>query len=390
MKIVCVIIACLSVGLVLVVGFYPRGAVEQTLPAAAVYTVKGDHTLASLAAEINDPDVFSYDPGSGVATSALSLVIEGRLQIGDPDDAKKNEILEMATELCGDLRIRVPRSGELAIYNSSIATKTRIIQYGACTQGYGFIINGKLTMDHGTIQYMSDQAMGWGLREDAVAVLRDSNFTECDGPAMRFQGIGGKELIIERCSFGSTGEWGLIAAGDGTRPIVIRDSVLNARIGPILMTEGDPHVRLINCSFDKTKVHFTRQAGKIEVAWLLDVIVEPGAAGTPVEGLRVVAKSDADCGIPETKEGFTDENGKVQLELTEWIALPTAARLKAGVNDSTPHTILVYAKGSSKPLAKPYGVRMLGKNQKAVIKLGGADMTRQTESDPDAVVADAR
>ena len=390
MKAVAVIIACLSVGLVLVMAFYPRGAVEQSLPPATVYTVEGDHTLASLAAEINDPEAFSYDPGSGVATSVLSLVIKGRLQLGDPDDSKKNEILEMATELCGDLRINVSQTGELAIYNSSIATETRIIQYGACTQGYGFIIDGKLTMDHGTVQYMSDQAMGWGLRESAVAVLLDSNFTECDGPAMRFHGIGGEELVIERCSFGSTGEWGLIAAGDGTRPIVIRDSVLDARIGPILMTEGDPYVRLIDCSFDKSKVHFTRRAGRIEVAWSLDVTVESGAAGTPVEGLRVVAESDADCGIRETKEGFTDENGKARLELTEWVASPEAAKSKAGFNNSTPHTIRVYAKDSSTPLAKPYGVRMLGKNQTARIKLGGAPVTRQTEDDPNAVVADAR
>ena len=177
-----------------------------------------------------------------------------------------------------------------------------------------------------------------------------------------------------------------------------RDPKLLREVRGKLMTEGDPHVRLVDCSFDKRKVHFTRKAGKIEVAWSLDVTVKPGAAGISVEGLRVVAESDADCGIPETKEVTTDENGKARLELTEWIALPTAAKFKAGFNNSTPHTIKVYAKDSSNPLLldlgedqfdRIYGVRMIGKNQRAVIKLG-SQVTRQTERDTSAVVAKAR
>jgi hypothetical protein len=328
-----------------------------------------DNTLASIAEKIRDPEIFFYDPDKRTANSTTSLVIEGRLRLGDPDDPTVQEILELDTQVCGDLQLDVREGGELAVYNSSISTRSRIITTGACTRGYMLKVAGKLTMDHGTLQYPSGSLPSAGILETGQVVLRDANFTECDGTALRFNNADGGNISIDRCTFASSGEWGLHASGRSEEPIVVRDCVLDAKYGVVNMY-GDVAIRMVDCQFDKAKIKFTRPTGRVQVTWTLDVKVDPGPNAGSVAGLRVVASSAEGVGIAETVEAVTDQAGHARLVLTEWVATPESAGASEGENDSTPHTFKVYAPSVSEPvavLATP--VRVYGKGQQVTITL---------------------
>ncbi len=375
MKVIAVIVAtlcCLMAAWVVVKHTSPSDAgLSSGANTGAYVTVKGaENTLASLAVEISDPLTFSYDPRTRTALCTKSLIIEGTLRVGDPEDPTFKETLELDTDLCGDLQLDVRPGGELAVYHSNISTASRIITLGACTQGYMLRVEGKLTLVSAGFQYASGSLPESGLHSTAVVDMKESSFTECDGSALRILGVDGSQARIDGCNFSSRGEWGLVADDRGDQPVVIRNSVLDARYGVVLISGGEAALRLVDCDFDKSKIRFTKESGQVEVAWTVDVSVETSAPGPNLEGLRVVATSSDDCGMKEEVIAVTDEHGKARLVLTEWVATPESAKAAAGLNNRTPHIIKVYG-SKPEPLAVyEHPVRAAGKGEEVRISLG--------------------
>ena len=113
-------------------------------PSLQVRITGPGNTLAAVAQQANDPTKLSYDAKTRTAVSHATLVVEGELQLGRPGEPGAGELLQLATEVCGDLRIEVRPGGVLRLYHSTISTVSEVLSAGACSRGYAFFVDGEL------------------------------------------------------------------------------------------------------------------------------------------------------------------------------------------------------------------------------------------------------
>jgi hypothetical protein len=100
------------------------GPVDVIFPTRRIHVTGPHNTLASLAAQVNDPKLLAYDEAARSAVCRATLIVEGELDLGRPGDPESGETLELATAVCGDLRIVVPEGGRLSLHHSAIRTNS--------------------------------------------------------------------------------------------------------------------------------------------------------------------------------------------------------------------------------------------------------------------------
>jgi hypothetical protein len=258
------------------------------------------------------------------------------LQLGEEGNDASGEILELATQVCGDLRIEVRPGGVLKLYHSTIRTVSQILSYNACSQGYALFVDGTLIMDQSRISYISGSTSQC-LRGRAQATIRQSTFSYCDGSALSCVNVDGAKITIEDCVIRGSGNWGLVVRGLGGEPVEVRDSVLDAQLGAVFITGESGAARLVDCAFDPAKIVFNRSSGQVEVAWARRFRVVDAETDQPRADV-VVRVRGADG---RTLEARTDADGQVELVLTEWTARPGEVMQVDGVNTSTPYRVEV-------------------------------------------------
>jgi len=346
--------------------------------------ITGPHnTLQSLARQIGNPELFSYDPASRTAVSRVSLIVRGRLQLGDPEDPAVSETLELDTHSCGDLGLFVESGGELAVYHSTITTVSRVIVAGACTRGYNMIVEGTLRCEDAHIRYIS-VSTSQVLRGPARAILRRTQFSQADGAAMTIVDVDGSRVTIEDCDFLAVGHWGVSIKGGGGQPVVFRRCRLGGEVAAIMNAGGGAVARLIDCDFNKDRIEFSWMDGQVQVAWTVTVQVTP-----PRSGLVVTAQSLPGTGQKERVRGITDDSGVARLVLTEWVATPRNPRREQGVNAFTPHRITVMGPGG-RVLASVAAVDARGRGQVINIALRPTEPIEPVAAGRQATAAEQR
>lgn len=326
MRVLSIILASLSVIIVVLVWLQREGAMSagpSPFPQRALHIVGPGNTLASIARQADNPSVFRYDPQTRTAVSHATLIIEGELQLGEPGDPMSGEYLEMATEVCGDLRIEVRPSGVLRLDHSTVRTVSQVLSNTACSRGYAMFIDGLLLMDHARISYLSGSTSQC-LRQSARAVIRNSSFAYCDGSALSCVNVDGSRITIENSELLCSGNYALIVQGSGGAPLVVRDTVFDSQLGDVLLTGESARVVLIDCTFDPTKTVFNRESGQLTVQWTRRFKVVGAAGGQAVAGAVVQARPSHADGDKAVVEARTDGAGIASLVLTDYVILPAA------------------------------------------------------------------
>ena len=344
MRVLGVVIVALAVVVLVATWLQRAGSAGDAgfviLPARELHITGPGNTLAAVARQVNDPKVFSYDPATGIAVAHATLIIDGELQIGRPDAAETKEVLELATEVCGDLRVEVRSTGALRIHRGAMRTVSQVLSIAACSRGFALFVDGELDMDHGTISYLSGSTSQC-LRGKARATIRDSSFSHCDGNALSCINVDGGQVTVERSEILSSGNWGLVVQGSGGAPLVVRDSVLDAQLGAVFLTGEAPAARLVDCVFDPAKILFNGPDGRLEVAWTRRFQVIGAGDRQPKPGVRVqaqIATANPPAAAVETRTGA---DGMAELTLTEWVARPGATEDKAAKSASSAYRISV-------------------------------------------------
>ena len=341
-----------------------RQATGVLFPSLQVQITGPGNTLASVAQQVNDPTKLSYDPKTRMAVSHATLVIQGELQLGRPGEPGAGELLQLATEVCGDLRLEVRPSGVLRLYHSTISTVSEVLSAGACSRGYALFVDGELIMEDSRISYISGSTSEC-LRRQARATIRRSVFSYCDGSALSCVQVDGSRITIEDCDIRGSGNWGLVVVGPGGAPVEVRNSTLDARLGAVFVTGESGKVRLVDCHFDPSKIMFNGPSGQVEVAWTRRFQVVRGQAG-PRAGLLVRAESRADGVEASSVEARTDERGMAVLVLTEWVSRPQAPARTGGTDRGRPyHVTVLGAQGNV--LAELERVLVHGKDDRPVV-----------------------
>ena len=330
------LIVVFSVAAVMAERFIDRGserigsATDLVFPSTAIHITGSGNTLASVAQHVNDPTRFTYDPETGTAVSKATLIIEGDLQIGLKDDPATGQTLELDAQVCGDLRINVLPGGALRMYHSKMRTISQILTLGACTRGYSLFVDGSLTMEDSDISYVSGSRSEF-IRGQAEATIRRSTFSRCDGNALSLVDIDGARVVVEDCNLLSEGNWGVVVSGTGGEPAVIRDCVLEGKIGAVFVTGEAARLKLIDCVIGNGGIVFNGPSGEVEVAWTRRVKVID-EAGRPISGVAVRAQTRDDSPIPIHINAETNDEGLAELVLTEWISRPGEATKHQGIN----------------------------------------------------------
>ncbi len=314
-------------------------ATESWLPSPDIHVTAAGQTLASLAAALHDPHRLSYDPQTRTATAHASLIIEGELVLGRQDQPELGEKLQLATQVCGDLRIEVRPGGTLRLYHSALSTVSEILSANACSRGYAMFVDGTLIMENSRITYLSGSTSQVLRGERASADIRNSSFSYCDGAALTCAGVDGRRIRIQDCEIRCSGNWGLVASGKAGAPLVLHNCVLDAPVGAVLIADEGARVRLVDCALDESKLAFSRQGGEIMLASTRRVKVVRGPERQCAAGLRVRAVSQGN-GPQEVCEARTDEHGVAELVLTDWVARPGRSR-RGNANMRGPHRLTV-------------------------------------------------
>jgi len=323
------------------------------------------NTLASVARKVPDSKWFSYDSTRRTAVSYATLVIEGELQLGNEGDPNDAECLEMATSICGDLRIEVRPGGVLRLYHSTIRTVSQVLSNTACSQGYALFVDGKLIMDHSRISYISGSTSQC-LRRGAEAIIKHSTFSQCDGSALNCINVDGSRVIIDDCEIIGSGNWGLVIQGSGDAPLQLRNSVLDGQIGAVFLTGESAGVHLVDCTLDPTKIVFNGPSGKATVTWTRCFKVVDKTTGKPMADVKVRAKSANGSGESHIAEGRTNTEGVAELELTGWVARPSQAKRMEGINTAGPYQVSVLGKDDNL-LAKITDLVVRGKENEPIV-----------------------
>jgi hypothetical protein len=315
-----------------------------------------DNTLPSVARDIGDPEVFSFDPERNAALANRNLTISGTLIVGSerPPDFPVSafQILEMNVSRCGVVRIEVAaapgEAGELRLIRAKVVTLHETDD--KCTDPNALVVQGRLVardseisgnieciiesgasvqMIGSTVSYTQNGALSCDLREGQQLDIRDSAFIDNGTYGMR----------IGRCPEG----------------LEILDSVFRGLAADVF-NAGGGEVVLADCDFKTVK--FGSLSGRVRRTW--SVIVE-----VPQGGLHIVARSAKGNPQREVVRGVSDESGLCRLALTEYIAFPPKAQeFREGLNNVTPHEISVYARDGNTLLYRMENFHVFMKGQR--------------------------
>ncbi|MEP0842308.1 MAG: hypothetical protein HRF43_06315 [Phycisphaerae bacterium] len=297
------------------------GPASVPLASAVQVRVTGaGNTLAALAAAPENAGLISYDPATRTATSRATLVVEGELVLGRENEPASGETLQFDTQSCGDMRLEVRPGGLLRVYHSTLQTVSQVLSAGACSRGYGFFCDGELVMKDSRVRYISGSASEC-LRGQARATIHRSVFSYCDGSALSCVEVDGGRIDIDGCDFRGSGNWGLVVEGRGGEPLVIRNCLLDARVGALFVSGRSAVVRLVDCVFDPAKLVFNQDSGEVQIAWTRRVQVVDARTGAPVPGAMVRVETGSPRAA-EPVETRADPQGRASLVLLERIARP--------------------------------------------------------------------
>lgn len=299
----------------------PEGAVEGGLlvPSFEIKVTGTGNTLASLAQRVNNPGMLRYDPATRTATANASLIVEGELTLGQENTPDSGEILEFDTQVCGDHRLEVRKSGRLKVFHSTLRTVSQRINFGACSKGYALFVDGDILLDNSRVTYLSGSASQC-LRGGARATIRKTVFANCDGNALSCVNADGEGIHIEDSDFLSSGNWGVVVIGSGGAPVELRRCVLQGEVGVLFVSGEDARVRLVDCTFDRSRLAFNRDTGQVEVAWTRQLRIMD-AGGAPMAGVVIRAEPQG-SGSLKPVEAVTDSTGVARLQLVQSVARP--------------------------------------------------------------------
>jgi len=324
------------------------------------------YTLAELAADVNDPEIFAYDAQRREAFAMASIVVHGTLQIGDPGDRKLGETLVLDTVVCGDLRLEVARGGTLKVHHSDIRTKTMQMTVDACSLGYFFYVDGRFEAADSRFLYMSGSGSETA-RARAEVDLQRVRFMLCDGCAFHTVGANGAKLDIRDSKFDCQGQFGFVVEGGAGGPMVLRRCELAGQLADLALRGSGPEVDLVDCVFSREKVKFYHRSGRVRAQWTVKAKVVAEGSEQPVAG-AVVAAASTGKGPAETVEATTGADGTCELLLTEYVATSSAPSLVNDLNDVTPHRIVVRS-ADGKVLAELPAYAAEGKGGEITLKV---------------------
>jgi hypothetical protein len=316
------------------------------------------NTLASVARDLADPKVLSYDTETGYATAARSIRITGGLAIGGPATTgslfRHVDSLEFDVGQCGQARIQLAPAGDepprLSIENSRIATLRTDEGNDAC-QAEGNLIQvggGRLSLRSSTITGNFVLQVNGGAVE-----LLDSSITTSNHAGLNIAAIdsGGSRIagldVLDHQIYG-------IELGPFKRALTLADCTIRGG-GADLHVRGRTELVARDCDFDS--IRFAGQGGRVKRQWTVKV-------RTPAPGCRVVAESESGAALTEKVEATSDKTGLARLVLTEFVARPGGLDyLRKGKNDSTPHRLTVYAAGGDTVLGQIRNYRVFTRGQ---------------------------
>jgi hypothetical protein len=315
-----------------------------------------DNTLRSVAQDIGDPEIFTFDPEQNAALAHRNLLVQGTLLVGSEAAADESlpysEVLEMNISRCGAVRIEVAASrGQVGELHLRRAKLTTIHETGdECSDPNQLVLRGKLLAHDseisGNIECVIEPEATVELIRSTVSYTQDSAVT-CD---LRE----GQQIHIRNGAFIDNANYGL-RLGRCPRPVEIRDSIFRGLAADVF-NASDGELVLTDCDFRRVK--FASLSGKVARKW--SVIVQ-----VPKPGGHVVARSAKGSPQQETVRGVCDENGVCELVLTEYVAFPPRAQqFVEGVNNVTPHVISVYDHDGETLLYKMENFHVFMKGQK--------------------------
>jgi len=336
-----------------------------------VVTGKGN-TLESVARDVGDGTILSFDPETGSAVSARSFRVAGELAIGGP--ATSGSIYRYANSLefdvgkCGQGRIVLASSNGadsqpvLRVENARIAAVRTDEGNDAC-KSEGNVVEvaaGRLLLRRANVSGNFIVRAGGGGVEVKDSLISTSNHT---GMA-----IGGRTGILpvnisqlqllDHKIYGM--EVGPIeqASSLSKGPLLLDDCTIRGG-GADLHVRGKTEIIARDCDFDS--IRFAGEGGRVRRQWTV-------AVRTPAAGCRAVAESEKGVGMPERVEATADTSGVARLVLTEYVARPGGEDyLRRDQNDSTPHRLTVYAPDGKTVLGRIGNYRVLAKGQEVRI-----------------------
>jgi hypothetical protein len=315
-----------------------------------------DYTLAKIAEEVNDPALFRYDPKERRALAAMSLIVRGGLQIGDPADPKLGETLVLDTVVCGDLRIEVERGGALRVHHSTVTTKSETLTVDQCSQGYALIVDGEMDAADSFFLYMSGSRSETARRRARVRLERVT-FAQTDGSAFHTVRADGARLDIRDSKFLCEGFFGVVVEGGGGEPVRLENCQLYGRMADLALTGARPVAELVDCQFARGKVKFFQGSGRARVRWTVHVKVVEKGTDEPIPGIDITATSEDGT---EVAEATTDESGIAALLLTEYEATADLATRLDGKNTVTPHHLVARRGGETLAEKSGYDANLAG------------------------------
>jgi len=247
------------------------------------------------------------------------------------------ETLCLDTVMCGDLRIEVPRGGELRVHNAVLETVSQILTTEQCSQGYALLVDGTLRAAHSKFLYMSGSRTETA-RDGAQIDFDGVDFGLSDGCAFRTLRVDGQRIDIRNSHFKCAGQFGFFVRDSGGAPVVLRDCELFGQLADLALTGRRPTAELVDCQFRKDKVQFMGNSGQVTVRWTVVAKAVERGTGKPLAGIEFVA-TRLGPGPAETVTGRTGPDGACALLLTEYVATPDQPKPGSGFNTVTPHRI---------------------------------------------------
>ena len=297
--------------------FFGRNAASYR---GGVIDVRGPkNTLASIAKDINDPKIFSYDPATrtAVCNAGMTISPDSKLTIGDKDNPKLGETLK-------GLREKMEVSGTVEIYNSRFIECSKIrVRFDV-----GRVVVRNSEFSHPT----TNHSVFSGKRTKGVRVydIRGADIHHCKESVFY---LGSNPGPLINCKIHDNPK-GLGPAGDRNyivhqkrvklTPVVLTDCKLwNNPIGNWTYgnTFGEVDWIYINTTDDNLdKYKFTM--GSLTCKWHLTLKAR-NKAGKPIAGLNVWLDTEGD---KQDEKGITDTQGISKLDVTEYIKDKTGKR----------------------------------------------------------------
>jgi hypothetical protein len=279
-----------------------------------VIDVRGpSNTLASVARNVNNPAIFSYDPvtRTAICNAAMTIAADSGLTIGDKDNPQLGETLK-------GLRDRLEVSGRLEIYNSRFVECSKIrTRYAA-----GRVIIRDSEFSHSTTAHSLFGAKR--PRGTRVYDIKGADVHDCENYVFWLGTRGLGPLVDCRIhdnpkGLGPAGdrEYTLVQKGGKPVPIVLVDCELwNNPIGVGVYGNayGENDWIYVNTTDDNLD-EYTFTLGSLTYKWHVTLTADD-KAGNPLAGLNVWLDTE---GEQHDEKGVTGEDGICRLDVAEYV-----------------------------------------------------------------------